>query len=109
MRFDFACFALCSISIDEDLEFDIHDVTATLLSFHTTPHDAFTEAGLITEIKRAAHKVSFGAPIWNWHAPEFKEPIYQIVPIERMIFEDMQHAQEMIEQAAILQQKGVGV
>jgi hypothetical protein len=54
-------------------------------------------------------KAEIDAMTWPWRAPEFKEPIYQLVPIQSMRFDDLSDAQTMIEQAAVLQQKGVGV
>ena len=109
MHFDFACFALCAIGVDDDPDLDLHEVEAMLLSFHASVLDAMKEQTHVTELKRAAHKTRFSGPKWPWAAPEFKEPKYQIVPIQQMRFDDLRDAQEMIEQAAVLQQKGVGV
>lgn len=109
MRFDFACFALCEMTIEEDLELDIHEISAELLSFHSSVRDAIAEQLHVTELRRAAHKLEYGGPNWPWRTPEFIEPKYQIVPIQQMRFDDLSDAQSMIESAAVLQQKGVGV
>lgn len=109
MRFDFVCFALCTVESETDPESDLDEITATLLSFHATVLDAMKEQTHRTELLRAAHKLSYSGPKWPWRAPEFKEPIYQLVPIQSMRFDDLSDAQEMIESAAVLQQKGVGV
>ena len=103
MRFDFACFALCAITIDED------EIEAKLFSFHTSVRDAVAEHMHVTELQRAAHKLQYSGPKWPWRAPEFKEPQYQLVPIQQMRFDDLSDAQAMIEQAAVLQQRGVSV
>ena len=108
MRFDFACFALCEISIEDDLDQDLREVDATLLSFHATVLDAMKEQTHRTELLRVAHKLQYSGPKWPW-PPQFKEPIYQLVPIQSMRFDDLSDAQEIIETAAVLQQKGVGV
>ena len=109
MRFDFVCFALCTVESETDPESDLDEITATLLSFHATVLDAMKEQTHRTELLRAAHKLSYSGPKWPWRAPEFKEPIYQLVPIQSMRFDDLSDALEMIESAAVLQQKGVGV
>jgi hypothetical protein len=109
VRFDFVCFALCTVESETDPESDLDEITATLLSFHATVLDAMKEQTHRTELLRAAHKLSYSGPKWPWRAPEFKEPIYQLVPIQSMRFDDLSDAQEMIESAAVLQQKGVGV
>jgi len=51
---------------------------------------------------------NYGDPA-PWRALEFKERQYQLVPIQNMRFDDLSDAQTMIEQAAVLQQKGVGI
>ena len=109
MRFDFSCFALCVMEIEEDLDIDLHEVDAKLLSFHTSVLDAMKEQTHRTELLRTAHKLQYSGPKWPWRAPEFKEPLYQLVPIQQMRFDSMDDAQNMIEQAAVLQQEGVGV
>ena len=109
MFFDFSCFALCEMTIEDDLDLDLHEVGATLLSFHASVLDAMKEQTHVTELQRAAHKLRYSGPKWPWRTPEFKHPIYQIVPIQNMRFDDLSDAQEMIESAAVLQQKGVGV
>ena len=109
MRFDFACFALCAITIEDDSDLDLHEVDATLLGFHISVLDAMKEQTHITELQRAAHKLQYSGPKWPWRAPEFKEPQYQLVPIQQMRFDDLSDAQAMIEQAAVLQQRGVSV
>ena len=109
MRFDFACFALCEMTIEDDSDLDLHEVDAKLLSFHASVLDAMKEQTHRDELLRAAHKLQYSGPKWPWRAPEFKEPIYQLVPIQSMRFDDLSDAQEMIESAAVLQQKGVGV
>jgi hypothetical protein len=108
MRFNFACYALCETTVDEDFDTDIPGYCADLLSFHLTESDALSEAEHVTELKRAAHKARYSDPHWPWATPEFKEPTYQIVPIQSMSFDCMDSAENMILQAAILQQKGVG-
>ncbi len=107
MRFDFACFALCEMTIEDDLDTDLPEITAEVLSFHASVLDAMTEQTHHTELLRAAHNLRFSGPKWPWRTPEFKEPQYQIVPIQQMRFDDLRDAQEMIEQAAVLRQKGV--
>ena len=109
MRFDFQCFALCEITIEDDSDLDLHEVDATLLSFHVSVLDAMKEQTHRTELLRAAHKLQYSGPHWPWAAPQFKEPQYELVPIQQMRFDDLSDAQTMIEQAAVLQQKGVGV
>jgi hypothetical protein len=108
MRFDFQCFALCEITVD-DTDLDLREIDATLLSFHASVLDAMKEQRHRTELLRAAHKMSYSGPKWPWRTPEFKEPLYQLVPIQQMRFDSMDDAQDMIEQAAVLQQKGVGI
>ena len=109
MRFDFACFALCSIDIEDDVDLDLHEVEATVLSIHASVLDAMKEQAHHTELLRAAHKLRYSGPRWPWGMPDFGEPIYQVVPIQQMRFDHLSDAQDMIEQAAVLQQKGVGV
>jgi hypothetical protein len=112
MRFDFACFALCAMTIEEDLETDLVEHSAEILSFHTTVLDAMTEQTHHTELLRTVHKLQYSGMVpspWSYQAPKFKEPQYQLVPIQQMRFNDLSSAQEMIESAAILQQEGVGV
>ena len=109
MRFDFQFFALCEITVEDDSDLDLHEVDAKLLSFHTSVLDAMKEQTHHTELLRAAHKLRYSGPKWPWRAPEFKEPIYQLVPIQSMRFDNLSDAQTMIEQAAVLQQKGCGV
>jgi hypothetical protein len=111
MRFDFACFALCAMTIEVDEDIDLDEISAELLSFHASVLDAMKEQTHVTELQRAAHKLSYSGPGWlpRWRAPDFKEPQYQVVPIQQMRFDDLSDAQDMIEQAAVLQQKGVGV
>lgn len=115
MRFDFQCFALCEITVEDDSDLDVHsvcsvlEVDAKLLSFHASVLDAMKEQTHRDELLRAAHKLQYSGPKWPWRAPEFKEPIYQLVPIQSMRFDDLSDAQEIIETAAVLQQKGVGV
>lgn len=109
MRFDFTCFALCAITVEDDLDADLPEYSAELISFHASVLDAMKEQTKHTEGLRAAHKTRFSGPKWPWRAPEFKEPIYQLVPIQSMRFDSMDAAQTMIEQAAVLQQRGVGV
>lgn len=109
MRFDFACFALCEIAVEDDTDLDLHEVDATLLSFHASVLDAMKEQTHRTELLRAAHKLRYSGPKWPWRTPEFKETPYQVVPIQQMCFGDLSDAQTMIEQAAVLQQKGVGI
>ena len=62
MRFDFQCFALCEISIEDDLDLDLRDVDATLLSFHATVLDAMKEQTHRTELLRVAHKLQYSGP-----------------------------------------------
>ena len=107
MRFDFACFALCAIDIEDDLEFDIHEISAHLLSFHTSESDAVAEMLRVTEALRVKHQQRYSR--WSRNVPDFVQPQYQVVPIQQMRFEDLSDAQKMIEQAAVLQQKGAGV
>jgi hypothetical protein len=112
MRFDFQCFALCEITVEDDSDLDLHEVDAKLLSFHASVLDAMKEQTHRTELLRTAHKLSYsGRPGWlpRWRVPDFKEPQYQLVPIQQMRFDELSDAQTMIEQAAVLQQKGVGV
>jgi hypothetical protein len=109
MRFEFACFAICEMTIEDDLDLNLHEVDATLLSFHPTVLDAMKEQTHRTELLRAAHKARYSNPGWPWSTPEFKEPIYQVVPIQDMTFHGLSDAQEMIEAAAVLRQKGCGV
>ena len=109
MRFDFACFALCEMAIEEDSDTDMVEYRADLLSFHASVLDAMKEQTYHTELLRSAHKLRYSGPKWPWRAPEFKEPRYQIVPIQQMRFDSMSYAQTMIESAAVLQQRGVGV
>ena len=109
MRFDFACFALCEVTVDDILDNDLIEYSAEILSFHATVLDAMKEQTHRTELLRAAHKLQYSGPRWPWRAPEFKEPQYQLVPIQQMRFDSMDDAQTMIESAAVLQQKGVGV
>lgn len=107
MRFNFACFALCAITVEDDLDTDLVEYSAELLSFHLNVRDAEAERIHVTDIKRRAHEAAYAK--WPWSPkPEFKEPIYQIVPIQQMSFRWLSDAEEMIHQAAILQQKGVG-
>jgi len=107
MRFDFACFALCEMTIEDDTDLDLHEVDATLLSFHASVRDAVAEQIHVTELQRAAYRLRFKCAAF--FVPKFAEPQYQIVPIQQMRFDDLSDAQEMIEQAAVLQQKGVGI
>jgi hypothetical protein len=111
MRFNFSCFALCAMTIEVDEDIDLDEVSAELLSFHTSVLDAMKEQTHVTELQRAAHKLSYSGPGWlpRWRVPDFKEPQYQVVPIQQMRFDNLSDAQGMIEQAAVLQQKGVGV
>ncbi len=109
MRFEFSCFALCEMTIEDDLDTDLTEIGARVISFHATVLDAMTEQTQRTELLRVAHKTRFSGPRWPWHMPEFPEPKYQLVPINQMRFDDLSDAQAMIEQAAVLQQKGVGV
>jgi hypothetical protein len=109
MRFDFQCFALCEITVEDDSDLDLHEVDAKLLSFHASVLDAMKEQTHRTELLRAAHKLSYSGPKWPWRAPEFKEPLFQIVPIQDMSFRWLSDAEEMIQAAAVLQQKGCGV
>jgi hypothetical protein len=109
MRFDFQCFALCAIIVEDDLDPDLMEYSAELLSFHASVLDAMKEQTHRDELLRTAHKLQYSGPKWPWRAPEFKDPQYQLVPIQQMCFDSMDDAQEMIEQAAVLQQKGVGV
>jgi hypothetical protein len=97
------------MTIEDDSDLDLHEVYATLLSFNASVLDAMKEQTHRTELLRTAHKLQYSGPKWPWRAPEFKEPLYQLVPIQQMRFDDFSDAQDMIEQAAILQQKGVGV
>lgn len=106
MRFDFACFALCVITVEDDLD---TEYIADLLSFHANVLDAMTEQTHRTDLLRTAHKLQHSGPHWPWAVPYFREPQYQVVPIQQMRFDDLSDAQGMIEQAAVLQQKGVGV
>jgi uncharacterized protein YfkK (UPF0435 family) len=106
MRFDFQCFALCEITVDDDTDLDLSEIDAKLLSFHASVLDATKEQTHRTEILRGAHKLQYSGPKWPWRAPEFPEPIYQIVPIQRLRFDDLRDVQDMIKQAAVLQQKG---
>jgi hypothetical protein len=107
MRFDFQCFALCEITVDDDTDLDLSEIEAKLLSFHASVLDATKEQTHRTEILRAADKLRRKGA--GWFIPAFKEPQYQIVPIQRLRFDDLRDAQDMIEQAAVLQQKGVSV
>ena len=107
MRFDFACFALCAMTIEVDEDIDLDEVSAELLSFHTSVLDAMKEQTHRTELLRAADKLRRKGA--GWFIPAFEDPLYQIVPIQQMRFDDLSDAQDMIEQAAVLQQKGVGV
>ena len=109
MRFEFSCFALCEISVEDDLDLDLHEVDAMLLSFHASVLDAMKEQTHVTELQRAAHKLQYSGPKWPWRMPEFKEPQFQVVPIEQMRFKSLCDAEDMIEQAAVLQQRGVSV
>ena len=109
MRFDFQCFALCAIIVEDDLDPDLMEYSAELLSFHASVLDAMKEQTHRDELLRAAHKLQYSGPKWPWRAPEFKEPQYQLVPIQQMRFDSMDDAQTMIESAAVLQQKGIGV
>ena len=109
MRFDFECFALCEITVEDDLDLDSPEYSADLLSFHYSVLDAMKEHTHRTELLRAAHKTRFSGPRWPWSSPEFKEPLYEIVPIQKMRFDNLSDAQEMIESAAVLQQRGCGV
>ena len=109
MRFEFACYALCAITVEDDLDTDLVEYNAELLSFHLTVLDTMKEQTYRTELQRTAHKLSYSGPRWRRRAPGFKEPLYQVVPIQQMRFDDLSDAQAMIQQAAILQQKGVGV
>lgn len=109
MRFDFACFALCAITVEDDSDLDLHEVDAALLSFHASVLDAMKEQTHRTELLRAAHKKRYSGPHWPWPEPDFEKTHYQVVPIQQMRFDDLSDAQTMIEQAAVLQQKGVGV
>ena len=107
MRFDFQCFALCAITVEDDSELDLHEVDATLLSFHASVLDAMKEQTHRTELLRAADRLRRKGA--GWFIPAFAEPQYQIVPIQQMRFDDLSDAQEMIESAAVLQQRGCGV
>ena len=110
MRFDFACFALCEMDIEEDSDTDMVECSAELLSFHASVFDAMKEQTHRTELLRAADKLqNDSGPRWPWRPLAFKEPMYQLVPIQQMHFDDLEDAQKMIESAAVLQQKGVGV
>ncbi len=109
MRFNFSCFALCEMTVENDLDADQVEYSADLLGFHATVLDAMKEQTHRDELLRAAHKLQYSGPKWPWRAPEFKEPLYQLVPIQQMRFDSMDDAQTMIEQAAVLQQEGVGV
>jgi hypothetical protein len=109
MRFDFQCFALCEMTIEVDEDIDRDETSAQLLSFHTSVLDAMTEQTQHTERLRAAHKTRFSGPLWPWRMPQFKAPQYQLVHIEQMRFKSLCDAEDAIEQAAVLQQKGVGV
>ena len=107
MYFNFACFALCEMTIEDDSDLDLHEVDAKLLSFHASVLDAMKEQTHRTELLRAADKLRRKGA--GWFIPAFEDPLYQIVPIQQMRFDSMDDAQNMIEQAAVLQQKGVGV
>ena len=108
MRFDFVCFALCTVESETDLESDLDEITATLLSFHATVLDAMKEQTHRTELLRTAHKLQYSGPKWPWRVPEFKEPLYEVVPISDLSFSELSDVQEMIENAATLRFKGVG-
>jgi hypothetical protein len=107
MRFDFQCFALCEMTIEVDEDIDLDEASAQLLSFHTSVLDAMKEQTRHTELLRTADKSRRKGA--GWFIPAFKAPFYQLVPLQQMRFDDLSDAQNMIEQAAVLQQKGVGV
>ena len=73
MHFDFACFALCEMAIEEDSDTDMVEYRADLLSFHASVLDAMKEQTYHTELLRSAHKLRYSGPKWPWRAPEFKE------------------------------------
>ena len=104
MHFGFACFALCAVA-----EGNERGILAEMLSFHLSVRDAIAEQMRVTELRRAAHNLRYSRPYWPWRIPQFREPQYQIVPIQRMRFGSMDHAQKMIEDAAVLQHRGVGI
>jgi hypothetical protein len=107
MRFYFQCFALCEMTVDDDTDLDLREIDAKLLSFHASVLDAMKEQTHRTELLRAADKLRRKGA--GWFIAVFEEPIYQLVPIQQMRFDDLSDAQTMIEQAAVLQQRGVSV
>jgi hypothetical protein len=95
------------MTVDDDTDLDLREIDAKLLSFHASVLDAMKEQTHRTELLRAADKLRRKGA--GWFIPAFKAPLYQLVPIQSMRFDDLRDAQEMIESAAVLQQKGVGV
>jgi hypothetical protein len=107
MQFNFSACALCSISVDEDLELDYREVTAKLLGFFLNSEAAQIFQDQV-EAKRLADfnaDRSLAKSIFRW---SFKRGKYIIVTIENMRFEDLSDAQAMIEKSATLKYEGIG-
>jgi len=108
MKFHFTAYALCLIEVTEDLELDIHEVSAELLGFFASRLDAEEHRDELEAVRlrdfnadRSPQKI-----MWRW---TFMPRQYVVVPISDMRFESLADADQMISEAAVLIFKGCGV
>jgi hypothetical protein len=109
MKFNFACFALCEMSVDADEEERFESgITAALKGLWLTESDAQQEADILTGMAQNQHEDHYRRFRWQGYSP-FVPPVFQIVPLADLTFSYLDDAQNMIEKAAVLQQRGCGI
>ena len=108
VKFHFACYALCEMNIEHLEEGDDPIISAELCSFHLTVDDAQAEADAINKQHLEAHR-EHNRKYSYMRYREFEPSVFQIVPLNELQFRYLGDGEDMIEQAAILRQKGCGV
>lgn len=101
MKFNFKAFALCEMTVYDD-----DDILAELCGVYLSEEDARLESECITKGKEVAHEKY--ERTYRWSRRPFVAPLFQIVELDNMEFKWFSDAEEMIQAAAILQQRGCG-
>jgi len=107
MRFNFACYAVCTVEIERDERGEIEEADAQLVGLWLSREDAEKAIGRRERARKESweRKNAEMIALWGW---TYKPDRYEIVPVAELEFRSLDGAQVMIEDAASLQARGCG-